>query len=1172
MTRLRCTIPFVAGEALVGHASRLAACNGVGLVEFCRDMGIPLRGVVDGERGAVERLAELSGGEAGALATGAIGLVTRVVHLIRNQEVHESGLRRRILVACPRCLAEDVAGGGLPPVELARSRLIWNVRGIETCPVHRTALRTIEDDRKDDGAHDFSGRLAPYLGDLDRMADEAPELAPTAFEEYLSHRLQDGTGKDGLLDAMPFHAARTACLRLGILVTNGRNAIPRHLVPNQLREAEATGFEVMRDGEPGLHRALDVLQTRVPAGRGRMEGPGGVLGTFWRWLNWVGDGSAYDALSSSVVAHVSENYPLAAGTNLLGRTLERRRWHSVRSASLEVGLSPERVRRVLAEEGMIPKCAALVLFDAEHVAPLLATMGVTLRLPDVAVRLGVSREAVRRLWQDGHLGAGPQPRAKNSHCVQLNPGDVDRLVRRLLDNAEEIREGATGALGLAACAARLRLPRVDVLRLALDDRTLWRGRLAGREDASSLVLRPEEVEARLVPDSDGLPDVGALARRLKINLPSAFVLLREGILPSHVVPGPLYGRPARVVERSDLEAFASEYASLGMLAFETGHPVARLRQGMVIARVPPAFPVKRLRVALYRRSDLPNMAAVTDPALDRSRMSFGEVTRELRVNTTVAANIIEAGLLPSSGAPAPNGHRVVRYVLKADLDTFIGEYASLSTLARERSTNVASMYDRLRGAGVEPVLWTGRAHDPVYRRRDLPDAASAPGSELVLLSDAKRETGAGIGRGAVEALVAHGLVVAREVPGPATGTMMRVVATDDIKDFASLSAIARELGGDMDAVAWWLRSAGVEPVLKVNGRHGPVYRRADVPASRFDAGDPMMPLQAIVRRLGMGSEAISELIRCGAIPLRDTQRTSGRAPVRAVLQRDVDAFDAGFVGLAALARERGSTWHATRIWLELAGVEAVYPKEVCKALVYRRADVPAGKPEEAEDLPLNFRDVVRTLGMSHSFVSKLLDGGTIPSRLVPRPASRSQHRIVPASALRAFMDTYATAHMLAREIGASVSQVCHGLATHGIEPAFPPAEVKVHLYRRSEIAVHGGLTGPGPAAVTPRQMADESGMTLGTVQAILRAGLLPSRPMPGPVGGEPSRIVTRVEFDRFKAEYATAGMLAKELGRVAPGLSWHLSRSGVEPVLSDPGKCAAVYRRRDLPPLDGRWS
>lgn len=1174
MTRLRCTVPFADGEALVGHASRLAACNGVGLVAFCRDMGIPLRGVVRGERMAVERLAELSGGEPDALATGAIGYVSHTAHRVRGQELHKYGLRRRSLVACPRCLAEDVAAGGPPPVELARARVAWNVRGIETCPIHRTALRTIEGDREDDGAHDFSGRLAPHLGYLGRMADEAPERAPTGFEAYLSDRLEHGTRSDGLLDAMPFHAARVACLRMGVLVAHGKRAGPRDLAPDQLREAEAAGFEAVRDGEPGFHRALDAFHSRIHAGRGCMEGPQAVLGTFWGWLARVGDDPAYGALSSAAAAYAFENYPYAAGAKVLGRTLERRRWHSLRSASLEAGLSPNRIRRLLTGTGLLPddegRTDALVLFDAERAAPFLAASGGTLQLPDVAVRLGVDREAVARLVQDGLLGTSPQPRARTSRYAQFEPGDVDRLVERLLDGAEEIAGGGEDALGLAACATRLRFARGDVLRLALDDRTLWRGRLAERDGASALVLRPEEVEARLSPMPGGLLDILAVARRLAVNIAVAHLLLRKELIRSRMAPRSRYGRPARVAEGADVEAFASEYASPGMLALETGRPVTRIRHAIAMARVAPAFPVEDLRGEFYRRSDLPDTAD-GGPELEATAMPLVELAKALRVSVRVAANILDAGLLPSWKAPALGSGSPTRFVLRADLEAFVGEHAPLSMLARERSTNLASMRFGLEDAGVEPVLATDGLRDPVYRRCDVPDGAIAPGRGFVPLSQAKGKDGSGLGRRTVGALVERGLVAAREVPGTIGEATTRAVAEADLDGFASLAAIARECDRSIDAVARWLRSEGVAPVIEGDALGGWVYRLADVPPSRdgIDAAARVLSRTAIVRRLGLEAKMVSALIRCGAIPLHETPRTMRGKPVLAVLQGDVDAFAQVFVHLGALARERGSTIHATRVWLELAGVEAAFPRDVCEALVYRRADVPAGGPADAADPPLDFRDVVRALGTTHAVVSQLLDAGTIPSRLVPRPASRTRHRIVPTSALRAFTDEYATLSMLARETGASLHEVRHRLAAHDVEPAFPRADVDVQLYRRSEIATRGALEGRATAAVEPKDVARELGMDPRSVRAVLEAGLMPSLPVDRPASGKPSRIVARGDLDRFKAEYATAGMLAKERGVAAPSLGRHLSTLGVEPVLPGSARCAAVYRRRDLPLLDG---
>jgi hypothetical protein len=1046
MSGLRCTVPFEKGEALVAHASRVAACNGVGLVAFCRDVGIPLRGLVRGEREAVERLAELSGGEVDALATGAIGYVTHVLHRVRGQELHKLGLRRRSLVACPRCLVEDVAAGGLPPIELARARVAWNVRGLETCPVHHAALLEVEGDRNDEGGYDFSGRLAPHLGDLDRLADDAIERSPTGFETYLARRLDNGTGPDGLLEAMPFHAARLACLRLGILIAFDKRTWPHHLSTDQIREAEAAGFEAMRDGEPNLHHALDAFHSRVHAGRGCMEGPQAVLGTFWHWLAAVGDKPEYDALSSSVAEHAFENYPLPAGAKVLGRTLERRRWHSLRSASLEAGLSTNKVRTLLAGQGLLPddegRSDTLVVFDADLAMPVLMAKDETLHLPDVATLLGVTRDAIVRLVEDGLLGASTRSRARNLRFLQLELADVNHLVDRLFDGAEKVHEECGSTLGLAACANRLQFTRGDVLRLALDDRTLWRGRLVGREGVSALLLRPEDVEARLSPASGDVLDMIALARRLKVNSQAVAKLLQKHVIPSHVLPRQRFGRPQRVVKAPDVEAFVSEYASLGMLALETGRPIPRICDEIAIAGVMAALPVEELGVALYRRSELPDTADSIRTDQDRAPISSLDLTRALGVNARVVANSLDA-----------------------------------------------------------------------------PQDATSPQTEPVPPSSAMRKRGGETGTGPLEAPISRNPMAAREVPDVLTEIETRAAAEPDI-DY--------------------------------------------VPDVGMDATVSVMSVQAICRRLGMTTRVVYRLISCGAIPLHSTSRTTCRRVARTVLRRDVDAFDAQFIGLGALARERASTIQATQVWLELRGVGAAFPMEVCEALVYRRADVPPGGPGLPDDPPLSTVDVARALQTTHVVASGLLVAGAIRSHLVTRPSLRTPHRIVLTSALRAFTDAYASLLMLASETGIRRHEVCLRLAAHGVEPAFSREEDGIQLYRRSEIASSRALEVSTPTAVAHKAMSRELGMDVRSVLAILHAGLIPSRPVSKPASGKPLRLVTREALDWFKEEFVTAGMLAKERGGSAPTLGRHLAASGVKPVLPGSARLAAVYRRRDL--------
>lgn len=827
MTLLRCRVPFAPGEALVGYASRLAACNDVKLSEFCRDMAVDLPGLIRGDADPIERVADLTGEDPATLASGAVRHLALARYEVRGETLDKLGLRRRSLVVCPRCLAEDQAVAPLPPQEAARSRLVWGVRGIDTCQTHRVALRHMGDEPAGHDAHDFSKRIAPHLADMPRWADEAIECLPTSCESYLARRFGPMRDRVPLLDAMPFHAARAACLRIGMLSAFGTKRSSHALSPLEWRDAEAAGFDVLCDGEAGLIRVLDRFHSKVVAGRESKEGPQAVLGTFWQWLSRAHVHPAFGTLGDLVAEHAFDNYPLAAGSEVLGRRLDRRRWHSLRSAAIEAGTTTERVRRILHQHGLIPDGRegdpdSLVLVDAdEAMAALVPTQGM-LGSADVMSALSVNRNTLRELVDAGVIGLGPKPRDRSPVRRQFETRDVEALFARLFEGAADEPSQDQGARSLLECAADLKFPISSIIRLVAEDRTLWRGRRAGERGISALVLRPDEVERRLASVPDAVITFDNLVRALSVPPSAAAALVARGLIASRLVPRPLYARPVRVFDKVEVEGFDAAHASLGTLARRWRCGLAAARCWLEHEGVSPILPTQRDDEAIYRRADVPS-----EPTLPI--VPSREVARRLRMGAGSVATMLDVGLIKSH-VVSGTGERVV---LASDLAAFDASFASLRGLARERGCDIASMHVWLEAEQVRPVATGEGADDWLFRREDVPTSGPRAGDRPLVLSrfDAMREVG--MDPKSFAALMADRKIACRPVPRLPGRKPERVVLRSDVEAFAAehftVGVLARERGTTVAATRGWLRRAGLmapPPLVELGSQ---VFRRSELP-------------------------------------------------------------------------------------------------------------------------------------------------------------------------------------------------------------------------------------------------------------------------------------------------------------------------------------------------------
>ncbi len=605
---LRVTIPLGRGEALPSFASRLSAANGLPVREFCLDWNIRFQSVVDGDAAAIAVLADKGGVAAADLMTHAFIRGQNHAFTYRGEQLMRFSLRRKRVVVCPHCLAEDIANSNRKPHLAAYGRAIWQIDAIKTCPVHQTALVEVADDMTASTIHEFTHYVAPALSNLSRLCDQAVRREPTGLENYVLARL-DGAKATPYLDSLALFVAIKLCEMLGAVELFGRTANLRRLSDEQWRLAGAAGFAIAAAGAPAISAFLSRLQATFDySRRGGTEGPQALFGRLYQWLEFGAADAAYDPVRDVFGRHIRDHLPLGPGDTVFGEVVTVRTLHSIRSLSLEAGAHPKRLRKLLRAAGIIgeaqdPLVDASVVFAAGKASSVITRAKGAMSLPAAGEYLNAPRVHRALLVKSGILV--PCLSAAGFGAVdQFAVADLDEFLRRLLDGAEEVKKPKAGQVDIPAAAKHACCSAAEIVRFILDKKLTWVGRQAGVDGYLSVLVELEEIRGLVRGEDHGGLTPYQVACTLGATDRVARMLIKHGHLKTVSTINPINRCPQVVVMPAELEKFQREYVSLFALAKEQGRHFRKLKLEMDKTGVEPVFDVNKVGATFYRRKEL----------------------------------------------------------------------------------------------------------------------------------------------------------------------------------------------------------------------------------------------------------------------------------------------------------------------------------------------------------------------------------------------------------------------------------------------------------------------------------------------------------------------------------------------------------------------------------------
>lgn len=567
MRPLRPFIPIAPDESLPSHVSRLALLHGLPSAKiFCQELGFSLRGLIDGREPDLIRLAELVAADPDTLRP-RVTVERDDGWYLQGERFAHVNLCRSIARFCPRCIARDLTSGSGRHLD-TYGRQIWDIKAIRTCADHGIALVEIPYSRRPLERADFARVVEPYLGKLDQLATELRQRPASGLELYIQSRLAGDVRPEVALNALPLYAVIHACELFGSVAGFSTPPSLHKLSDDEAQEAGGMGFDILSRGQEGVDAFLHALRSRHPEKTRALGAPNRVYGKIYRWLNWKATDPAYDPIRDWASRHILEVSRVGLRSSLFGRPIAQDRvWHSVLSASQEVGIGYRRLRIILKGAGYLApddtRRDGQAVFSAKAANAFLQDLKTAVSIDEAAVLLNISRPQTRALLRDNILKSFTA-RTRKDPIKLFRKTDIDRLLSDLLRNAKYVDKLDPSMGNIYKTCKRVGCSTKEIFELIGSGQLNWIGRLRGTKGIPSILIKTDEIFHHIPPDHTGALITIRAARHLGTHTPAVRALIRLGHLAEHRTQG-RRGKWASVISKESLDEFERNFILLSKL-------------------------------------------------------------------------------------------------------------------------------------------------------------------------------------------------------------------------------------------------------------------------------------------------------------------------------------------------------------------------------------------------------------------------------------------------------------------------------------------------------------------------------------------------------------------------------------------------------------------------------
>ncbi len=586
--QLALTVRHADDEPPQWFLARLASRNFRATKMFAADMNLDARRIIDGDLGEISKLAELSGADPAVLASQAQVRMNDGVYQFRSQELRVANLRRSRILVCPRCLRNDLGASDLPAHLAVYGRTIWTLAPIRTCLRHGLALVEIARNVISHDWPDFTGAITPLLPMLDKLEDGAISRPATKLERHVLQRIA-GQQLEAWFGSFPLFAAVQIAELIGAVALYGPKTNLRKLGEDEWYAAGDAGAEIADGGPASVVALLETLHGNyIAKASGKSDTAQGIFGRLYTVPAQGMRDVVFDPFREAMTGFITDKLALGSGDRLFGAPVPARRFHSVRTASREFKITPKRLRKILLAEGLIDPAladrdATFEACNAERIAKrehdiISITRLRTYLTADISLTLALVR--------DGLIAKHCAGDGMNDFVLK---SEVDRLLTNLFERAKPV-DVAPPSCALIPKASKVAFrPMARIVRLILDDKLKWVGKIKGKSGFSAILVNCDEV--RIITKADPLPGLVIADACKAIGLQSRVL---EKLIACQAVTTikalhPLNLAPTRVISEDEIERFKREFVSLYQLSKELGAHMNELNRRLKRQGVLPCF-------------------------------------------------------------------------------------------------------------------------------------------------------------------------------------------------------------------------------------------------------------------------------------------------------------------------------------------------------------------------------------------------------------------------------------------------------------------------------------------------------------------------------------------------------------------------------------------------------
>ncbi|MBO0132302.1 TniQ family protein [Agrobacterium burrii] len=600
MKRLR-TAALQPDETLTSFCSRVAAANGRLMDDLCRDIGIRTRGIVEGDRSAIEALSGFAGVAYEALSERKITKKGKL-WVIGGEEFGYRSLIRTNFRFCPKCFEADQSNDAIHPRLRKYQRINWSSRFIRTCPDHHWSIADAGRQINSRLSYDTAYNLIDMRSELTKAASQSHHQEPTAFEHYVAERLKGVSNHGDFLDRQPLQIGAELCELVGMVLIHGKHCQIKERREHEWHAAGQEGFAKLKQGQAGWENILAELCASTDPSKSLLGG-NVIYGTLHTSLGGSRDAAYYGKIQDEMRDFATSRLELGSETIIFRKRVPSQKM-TLGRAEVEFGCHTKLIKKFMVVNGDLPRVIPPGRFTVERAAVIKAVERIkgSVKGLEAGEILGVRRGTYNVVMDECFL----VPRIQSDEEISLGHyyarSDVEALLKSVMP-AHPVAD--TSALVPLTSAAKIaRVKQGDILRLLIAKKLERVGTDRALNGIGSLLLDPAEIVKKSGRQDREFLSIKEVAVRLKTAFQAVSFLVNSRYLESEIVRNPVSNALQRGILPSAYMRFRTDHVTLQDWCKEVGTPVRGKKKLMEAHGITSIIPPEVVGSRFYRRSDL----------------------------------------------------------------------------------------------------------------------------------------------------------------------------------------------------------------------------------------------------------------------------------------------------------------------------------------------------------------------------------------------------------------------------------------------------------------------------------------------------------------------------------------------------------------------------------------